>query len=302
MPRSLILRLLALVLLVLPALPAPAKSDKDRCEIDINRIDRIEPVSEYDPYAGGSVGYHEIELEHDDGDECTLIIGIDEGGNGNRILDSSKGNLAYDLYMDARLSQRVYDLGGPESGLFTVTMSEKNDDVSLQFFSYIEPGQLVPKGTYSDQVTVNVYELRDGAPFGPIASRTAQVRTKVRSVVSASVVVNGVSRPLSGSVGVLDMGDLTRGGTGRFDLQVSGNDDYSLSLSSENAGRLISSDSPEGIGYQLYVSGRAVSLGKGSTVDLGGEGRYELRVETSAAGNALAGTYHDNLILTISAQ
>ncbi|WP_158660106.1 hypothetical protein [Niveispirillum cyanobacteriorum] len=95
------------------------------------------------------------------------------------------------------------------------------------------------KGTYSDRVTVNVYQLIDGTPYGPIASRTAQVRTKVRSVVSASVIVDGVTRPLNGSVGTLDLGDLTRGGGGRFDLDISGNGDYSLSLSSSNGGRLV---------------------------------------------------------------
>ncbi|MFV3077155.1 spore coat protein U domain-containing protein [Niveispirillum fermenti] len=292
---------LPVLLLLAGTLPAMAK-DSDRCDIDIRSIDRIEPTAEYDPYGGGATGYNEIELRHKDGGACALLVGIDDGGNGTRVMESAKDRLVYELYKDARLSQRVGDIRGNESAMFPLAMSAKQDTARLQVFSYIEPGQLVAKGTYQDRVTVNVYELRDGTPYGPIASRTAQVRTKVRSVVSASVVVDGVSRPLSGSVGTLDMGELTRGGSGRFELSVSGNGDYSLSLSSENAGRLVSRDSPSGIGYRLYVGGRAVSLGSGTTVGLGGAGNYELRVESDAAPQALAGTYHDNLILTITTE
>jgi spore coat protein U-like protein len=294
--------LLILSFLALAApLPAWAKNN-DRCEISINKIDRIEPTDEYDPYGGGASGYHEIELEHDDGPACALLVGIDDGRNGTRIMESSKDRLVYDLYKDGRLSQRLGDIGGNESALYALQMDSHNDEARLQFFSHIEGGQLAAKGTYQDRVTVNVYELRDGVPIGPIASRTAQVKTKVRSYVSAEVIVDGVSRPLYGSVGTLDMGDLTRGGTGRFELSVTGNSDYSLSLSSENAGRLMARGNPDGIGYQLFVGGRAVSLSRGATVDLGGSGRYELRVESNPAEQALAGTYEDNLILTITAE
>lgn len=284
--------------LLLPA-AAPAK-DKDRCEIDVSSIDRIEPTAEYDPYGGNATGYHTVELEHDDGPACALLVGIDDGGNGSRVMESSKDRLVYDLYKDSRLSQRVGDIRGNESNMFALQMDKKNDEASIQFFSNIPSGQLVAKGTYSDRVTVNVYQLVDGVPVGPIATRSAQVRTKVRSVVSASVIVDGVARPLNGSVGTLDLGDLTRGSNGRFDLDISGNGDYSLSLSSQNGGRLVTTGG-DSVGYQLYVSGRAVSVGRGANVDLGGAGRYELRVETGAAGQVLAGDYHDNLILTITA-
>lgn len=288
-----------LALGLLAVLPAWSK-DKDRCEIDINSIDRIEPTDEYDPYSGGATGYHQIELEHDDGPACAILVGIDDGGNGSRVLESSKDRLVYDLYKDSRLNQRVDDVRGNESNMFALSMDSKNDKAEIQFFSNIPGGQLVQKGTYSDRVTVNVYQLIDGTPYGPIASRTAQVRTKVRSVVSASVIVDGVTRPLNGSVGTLDLGDLTRGGGGRFDLDISGNGDYSLSLSSSNGGRLVGAGGVS-IGYQLYVSGRAVSLGRGTTVDLGGSGRYGLQVQTDGAAQALAGTYSDSLLLTITA-
>ncbi|MFV3130563.1 spore coat protein U domain-containing protein [Niveispirillum sp. KHB5.9] len=290
---------LAMAACLLLATPVPAK-ESDRCEIDINSIDRIEPTAEYDPYGGNATGYHTIELEHDDGPACALLVGIDDGGNGGRIMDSSKDRLVYDLYKDSRLSQRVGDIRGNESNMFALQMDKKNDEASIQVFSNIPGGQLVPKGTYSDRVTVNVYQLIDGIPVGPIASRTAQVRTKVRTVVTASVIVNGVTRPLNGSVGTLDLGDLTRGSNGRFDLDISGNGDYSLSLSSENGGRLVTSGGG-GINYQLYVAGRAVSLSRGTNVDLGGAGRYEMRVETGTPGQVLAGTYQDNLLLTITA-
>lgn len=288
----------ALALCLLLSAPALAKND-DRCDVDIRHIDRIEPTAEYDPYGGSATGYHTVELTHD-GPACALLVGIDDGNNGSRVMESSKDRLVYDLYKDSRLSQRVGDIRGNESNMFGLQMDKTTDAVSVQFFSNIPFGQLAAKGTYLDRVTINVYQLVDGVPVGPIASRTAQVKTKVRSVVSANVIVGGVARPLNGSVGTLDLGDLTRGGNGRFDLDISGNGDYSLSLSSENGGRLITTGG-DSVDYQLYVSGRAVSLQRGAYVDLGGAGRYELRVETGVAGQVLAGDYHDNLILTITA-
>ncbi|WP_165772076.1 spore coat protein U domain-containing protein [Niveispirillum lacus] len=296
----LLCRMTTALTLCLPLSVAAAAKDKDRCDIDISKIDRIEPVAEYDPYGGNATGYHAVELEHEGGPACALLVGIDDGNNGSRVMESSKDRLVYDLYKDSRLGQRVDDIRGNESNMFALAMDSKNDNASVQFFSNIPGGQLVAKGTYSDRVTVNVYQLLEGIPVGPIASRTAQVRTKVRSVVSASVIVDGVERPLNGTVGTVDLGDLTRGGIGRFDLDISGNGDYSLSLSSQNGGQLVTSGGGS-IGYQLYVSGRAVSMARGATVDLGGAGRYELRVETAAAGQVLAGTYNDNLILTITA-
>ena len=291
-----ILSALACCLLIAP----PALSmGRDRCDITISNLGQIEPTDEYDPYSGGATGYHQIDLRNGRGGACTILVGIDDGSNGNRVMESSKDLLVYDLYKDSRLSQRVGDVRGSETNMFALTL-DTDQSATLEFFSNIPGGQLVQKGTYSDRVTVNVYQLIDGTPFGPIATRSAQVRTKVRPVVSASVIVDGVTRPLTGSVGTLELGDLTRGGAGRFDLDISGNGDYSLSLSSSNGGRLVA---PGGgaIPYQLYISGRAVTLGQGSTVDLGGSGRYGMQVQTDNAGQVLAGTYSDSLLLTITA-
>lgn len=293
--------LAAMMLALLAALPAVGKSS-DRCEISIDSVDRIEPDDDYDPYQGTNLSYHRLEIDHDDGPACTVLIGIDDGQNGTRIMENGQSRLVYDLYKDSGRSQRINDIGGSQSGMLTATLSDKNDEASFTFYSYIPPGQVVKKGTYTDRVTVNVYEVRNGVPVGPIDSRSAQVRAKVREVVSASVTVNGVTRALSGSSGVLDMGELSRTGGGSFELRVAGNSDYDLSLSSENAGRLISADNPDGIGYSVSVGGRTSRLTRGTSFSLGGNGTYTVGVQVDDVSRALAGTYSDNLILIISAR
>jgi spore coat protein U-like protein len=290
-----------MVLTSLATLPAMGKSS-DHCEISVDSVDRIEPDDDYDPYQGTNLSYHRLEIEHDDGPACSVLIGIDDGRNGTRIMDGGQGRLVYDLYKDSGRSVRINDIGGSQSGMLTASLNNKDDKASFTFYSYIPPGQVVNKGTYTDQVTVNVYEIRDGTPVGPIDSRSANVRAKVREVVSASVTVNGVTRTLSGSSGVLDMGELSRTGGGSFELRVEGNSDYDLSLSSENAGRLVSADNSDGIGYSVSVGGRTSRLTRGTSFSLGGNGTYTVAVQVDDVSRALAGTYSDNLILIISAR
>lgn len=293
--------LAAAFLLLVAILPAQGK-DSDHCEVEIDHIDRIEPDDDYDPFRGANLSYHRLEVDHDGGPTCTVLIGIDDGRNGTRIMENGRDRLVYELYKDSARSQRLNDIDGSQSGLFQLTLGPKNDEQSLTFYSYIEPGQVVKKGTYNDRVTVNIYELRNGVPVGPIDSRSVQVRAKVREVVGASVTVNGVTRPLSGNSGVLDMGELSRTGGGSFEVKVFGNSDYELSLSSDNAGRLVSADNPDGIGYSVSVAGRSTRLTRGNSFNLGGEGTYRIDVQVDDVSRALAGTYADNLILIISAR
>lgn len=299
--KSLLPLPLLLALATGPALAPASAKEPERCEIDIDSIDRLEPGDDYDPYGGASVGYGLIEIEHDDGPACTILVGIDDGRNGTRVLQGGRGSLVYDLYRDGSRTHRVNDIAGPSTGLFSATLAPKGK-TSFQVYTYLPPGQLVPKGTYEDQVRVSVYELRNGTPVGPIAQRQGKVKAKVREVVAASVTVNGVTRALSGSSGVLDMGELSRSGGGSFDLDVRGNSDYRLSLSSENDGRLVSAQNRTGIGYSVSVAGRTLSLSRGASLDLGGDGRYRIDIQVDDVSRALAGSYSDNLILTISAR
>jgi spore coat protein U-like protein len=293
--------LAAMMLALLAALPAAGKSS-DRCEISIGSVDRIEPDDDYDPYQGSNLSYHRLEVDYEDGPACTVLISIDDGQNGTRVMENGQNQLVYDLYKDSGRSQRINDISGPQSGTLTATLSANDDKASFTFYSYIPPGQVVKNGTYTDRVTVNVYEVRNGVPVGPIDSRSAQVRAKVRQVVSARVTVNGVTRTLSGSSGVLNMGELSRSGGGSFELHVAGNSDYDLSLSSENAGRLVSANNPDGIGYSVSVGGRTSQLTRGSSFSLGGNGTYTVAVQVDDVSQAVAGTYSDNLILIISAR
>lgn len=296
-----LLWLLALLLCLVPFHTASA-GDKS-CDVEIAQADRLEPGDDYDPFGGSSLGYNRVELRfRGNGPPCTVVVGIDDGQYGNRMMQHAGERLAYELYKDGSRSQPIGNINGPESGLFKLTLDERNDRAEIQVYIHVPPGQVVRKGPYQDRVVVNAYELRNGTPVGPIATRLVQVRARVREVVDAAVTVNGATRPLSGTSGVLDMGELSRTGGGRFDLTVNGNSDYTLSLSSENAGRLVAPANGGSIDYQVAVQGRTLSLSRGTNIDLGGNGRYQIDVIVGDVSRALAGTYRDNLILTISAR
>ncbi len=299
------LRLLGITLLPLLCLLATASAQAQGCRAKISDISRIEPSpTDYEPYDDDPPAYAEFSVDFQNGSPCTVVVGIDDGRNGTRVMEDGGERLAYELYKDASLKQRVNDVFGEEGGLFVATLDGKKDSQQFQLFSRVLPGQLVSRGTYTDQVRFNIYEVRDGVRTGPVSSQTVQVRTRVRDVVQAAVVVGGNWAPLAGTAGVLDLGNLAENRSGSFSLEVLGNGDYDLVLESENRGQLSAPGLSSGIAYQLSVDGRSMSLSSPVTLRLGGKGvqRYELVVSVPSVDRALAGTYRDNLVLTVTAR
>ncbi|MFC7335213.1 spore coat protein U domain-containing protein [Rhodocista pekingensis] len=306
-PRPIHAALAALLIAALtPALPAGATSSS--CKLKLRDLTRIEPQSgSYDPFAGTPLPqYHRFEVQHLNGPGCAFVVGVDGGSNGSRQMEDDGYRLSYGLYIDGALSQPLADAYGSPSGLLSgyVEDTKGRDAVELQFFSIIPAGQMVPADTYRDVVRFTLYEWEDGTPGRILDSRTVQVRAKVREVFQASVRVGGITRPLAGVAGTLDLGELSNGAATTFDLEVSGNAGYDVSLESENRGYLVSHDGGGSIPYGLTLDGRSVSLQRSVTLGFGGSNaaQHGLTVTVPAASNALAGTYRDNLVLTVSAR
>jgi len=284
--------------------PAVAQSS---CRVDLRELSKLETQDDYDPFLGDLVDYHQFKVEHRRGPGCAFAVTIDRGENGDRVMDRGHDLLDYELYVDPAHTQPVSDVNGPSGGWFTGFVTDIDDgvdEIQFQIVSVIPGGQLAPKGTYNDHVQVTIYELESGIPTRTLASRRVQVKTKVREVVQTVVYINGVPRALSGVVGTVDLGELTNGGEASFDLEVMGNDEFDLILSSENAGQLRAPGNPTGIPYTVRVNGASVRLDGSSVVRLDGDRdrRYSLTVSAESVTRALAGTYGDNLYLTVEAQ
>ena len=286
----------------------PALAKQDSCKLKIRDLSRIEPASTYDPY-GGTAGpeFHRFEIQHQNGPGCAFAIGVDDGENGGRRMSGDGGDmLYYELWQDSSRSQRLTDpVTGDMAGAI-VGFAENgngNDRVEVSFYSTIQGGQGVSGGTYRDRVGFRLYLLEDGMPSDVLDTQDVQVRTRVANVVSAAVLVGGVRRPLAGTAGVLDFGQMSTGATRSFDLEVSGNSGYDVTVQSENQGQLVSAGRTQSIGYSLTINGRSVSLGSPVVISGGGGyGLHQMVVTIGDVSQALAGDYADSLVVTVAAR
>jgi hypothetical protein len=122
--------------------------------------------------------------------------------------------------------------------------------------------------------------------------------------------VNGQrSRLTGGKLGTLDFGRMTTGQRLGFSLEIAGNMGYDVMLESENGGKFQGSgqSNNDAVPYRLYLGGLgfdaaqpvrlpfqpATSMGR--TVNI-----HQIDVEIGDVSRALAGSYSDNLIVTVT--
>lgn len=105
----------------------------------------------------------------------------------------------------------------------------------------------------------------------------------------------------------LDFGQLEKGKTRQIEIQVKHNIPYLLQLNSQNAGVLRNPKHPQStIAYHLQMDGRNIDLQ--NTLHIRGHytsstnTQHQLRIEIQDVERVRAGTYQDNLNLTIQAQ
>lgn len=107
----------------------------------------------------------------------------------------------------------------------------------------------------------------------------------------------------------LDFDKLTKGKAKGFDLRVRSNAGYHATLESENGGVMKHVDprSSATIPYVLRVGGAPVNLSRGRQTALSRNNRltdrngdlHELLVTIGEIGNAPAGTYRDNITISV---
>jgi len=168
--------------------------------------------------------------------------------------------------------------------------------------------QVRPSGIYLCPIKITLYQGTRNS-FVEMEVKTVVFSIRVHSVAQISLGKPG--SPFDGTAKAqrLDFGQLEKGETMGLDMRVRSNTGYHVTMESENGGVLKSTDSRTAatISYALQINGAALNLGRaGQTVlsrsshltDYNGD-RHELLVTIGQVGNAPAGTYEDNLSLTV---
>jgi hypothetical protein len=132
---------------------------------------------------------------------------------------------------------------------------------------------------------------------------TLRLRMRVKSVLDISVLGGGIGTEV-------DFGELAAGQSRNLVLQTYSNEEYALSIASENNGVLLHSDAPPtdlthwSVSYAVSVDGVPAALGSGAYSIPGGEGSntgrpHEMTFTILDAGNKRAGLYADTLTVRI---
>lgn len=293
----------------------PAAAWITPCAAQITGLSQIAAAGGYDPF--GSLPppvYNTLTVRLLAGSNCSYAVGIDNGmaGYTRRMFGWNGYWMSYDLYRDGALSQRITDINtGNTQGLITGTLGGgSRSQQTLSFYSSIPAGQLVPPGYYWDQVTLSLYHLDSyGNVVGILDSQTVLVRAGVRGSIQASIIAGGVQTPLAGALATVNFGTLYAGATGSFEVDVSGNSGYTLTIQSQNGGQMLNTATPGGGGgggirYSLSMDGRTLNPAGGNTLSyntLSTLDRHQFLVTIGDVTHVLAGNYSDSLLVTVTA-
>lgn len=221
-----------------------------------------------------------------------------------------------------RLNYQMYTTSGMNYVLKAPTVATANEVISgslvgqagqvlpLSFVFYIPPGQVVPPGSYTDQLTISIYNAYNsvGSPYD---TRTISVTAVVAAGAAVSIVPTGSSFNSSNPQLTLNFGALSLGQNQSCDVLIKQNNNCTVYYSSANNGVLKQVPTPtaDQIPYTCVVFGSALDLTHSGSLPLpsgvspGPDGnRYPLTVTIGDPSNASAGTYQDQITITVQAQ
>lgn len=255
------------------------------------------------------------------GGGCDYFVTLETGQSGNfsnRELERGGDILNYNVYVDANKThilkaQPTATANEVISGTFTGGGTQIQ---SHTIYWLIDPLQNVPyrTNTYRDrQVALSVYEGSLTGSNNLDHQRNINFHALVENSVDVSLVDSGAPFNINDTHQTVDFGILESGETEAFDFVVRANNGYSITLQSENNERMVHVNPAvaDVVGYDFRVGGNVVNLSSGVPVEVVNEsnppsGGYNthsalVTVESFVAGDTVAGTYSDNVIVTISA-
>lgn len=255
----------------------------------------------YDPSAGEALEQTDLVVVHD-GPSCRWFVSGERPAVGAVLTSPSGGTLAFDVMITPNGPSLLSDdpQGTPFSripGDFPAGMNS----MPIPLFVSIRPGQIVRAGSYSGQTVIRLYRAGDGAPeLVALAPLTVSAMVPPTLAVTSSDFAPGLTS------GTVDLGRLEAGGRHNIRFDVTANTDVSVAFTSANGGYLKHEFSGSRIPYDFYLNGKTVSLiapvrdrfASGPQAPLS----LDLEIVVAPQASALAGAYHDDIIITFSAE
>lgn len=250
---------------------------------------------------------------------CAYAYFFFSKGNANsynrKAYNSFGENLNYNLYQGTSqfgILKDAYDFQNANEYLRTY-LQRPNENFQSQFYFYlpaISNSTMVRGGTYTDQVSVNVYRSGMNSNWAYYEfTRMLPVTIYVPKTVNISLVDSGSPIDLNSTFKNLDFGNLETNESKSFDLMVASNAGFRISLSSLNNGKLKNNTNANYvINYSLKLNGNTINLSNSASIPVlvatgsgvtGNNGvRLPFNVRIGSVDEEQWGDYQDYITIT----
>lgn len=265
----------------------------------------------YDSFARANTSASfQIRVTNQDRDEsCNLLVSIQRPLGRQALTNGAGAFLGYEVVESSMRSSAIdpdTSAGPPQNALRMSLRPGQRSQNQFRFF--IPPGQVVPSGSYHDEL---VYRIYDAETLELLTERGFQLQTRVGQQM-AIFVADNLSGQLRGDDhsarrGRMNFGQLKSNESRSLGITILSNDGYAVRLESENRGALqhVAYGPEARIAYTATFGGRPIDLSSGMAVFSGyaattrSGATQSLNVVIGEVGAARAGPYSDRLQITV---
>lgn len=254
----------------------------------------------------------DVQVNKGTGTCSSFFVVIDNGGSASftsRSLQSNFSSFPIQFYKDASRNQILKsEFEAAPSDVLFGTFAGETAKYNTVFYAYIDENanKYLSSGNYSKIFLVKLYEgdftnriLRDTKPI--------QFNYTQYKSVDISLVSTGSAFNLTDTAESIDFGKLSEGISRGFDIVLLYNAGYSISMSSNNSGRLKHLSAKKFIPYSLTLDGVPVGLANVSTVVKSSSGisppngtRLPVNIKIGDILDSIPGVYSDTITINVS--
>lgn len=252
---------------------------------------------------------------------CTFRLGIDKGNtvdyNQRKLFNQTDNSKTLEFFLSKRndmsaILKDPLDTNNKREyiqGKFKVANNPKKLFSNKKFFAEVILDPNSQSGIYQDTYYIKLY-LVSGSQLIEIESRPIIFTYEVPTNVSLSLVNTNAPYDETDTTQNVDFGTLTEGEVQSFDVVIEATSGYTLSISSDNSGKLKHTTSPHAnstIDYIFRANGQPFTLTTNPVVISNGTGasptggfRIPLSFTIGNVNNKLSGTYEDRLTIKVT--
>lgn len=252
---------------------------------------------------------------------CRFRVGIDKGNsldyNQRKLFKQSDATKSLEFALSTRNSMNppikdpIQATNRREyiRGRFRVSNNPRRLFSDERFFAEVTLGTNDSSGIYRDTYYIKLYQ-ENGTQLVEIESRPIIFTYEVPSNVALSLVNTNAAFNESDTSQTIDFGSLSQGESQSFDVVIEATNGYTLSISSDNNGKLKHKTSPypnTTVDYTFRAGGQPYTLSTSPIVISSGSGaspaggfRVPLSFTVGDVNNKLSGEYEDRLIIRVT--